>query len=178
MCHGLPITNENQGLFSLAFATDSNFVAEATTWAEWAAPHPGRGSFTYPHLVGGRKGRPVMTLTKTDLAKSLMGKIRLKKPRKEDQQLLFPELDYTVLTRRRATNLVDALFEIMKKLLERGEQVSISGFGKFQVKFKWARKGRNPQTGDPIILKSRRIVNFKYSPKLKEKLNQETGKRE
>jgi len=112
-----------------------------------------------------------MTLTKADLAKSLMGKIRLKKPRKENQQLLFPELDYTVLTRRRATNLVDAMFEIMKRMLEKGEQVRISGFGKFQVKFKWARKGRNPQTGDPIILKSRRVVAFHYSPKLKEKIN-------
>jgi integration host factor subunit alpha len=112
-----------------------------------------------------------MTLTKADMAKSLMEKIRLKKPRKEDQQLLFPELDYTVLTRRRATNLVDAMFEIMKRMLEKGEQVRISGFGKFQVKFKWARKGRNPQTGDPIILKSRRVVAFHYSPKLKEKIN-------
>jgi integration host factor subunit alpha len=119
-----------------------------------------------------------MTLTKADLVKSLMGKIRLDKPRKEDQQLLFPELDYALLTRRRATKLVDTLFEIMKKILERGEQVRISGFGKFQVKFKWARKGRNPQTGEPIILKSRRIASFQYSPKLKDKINQETGKRE
>ena len=112
-----------------------------------------------------------MTLTKADLAKSLMGRIRLKKPRKENQQLLFPELDYAVLTRRRATNLVDTTFEIIKRMLEKGEQVRISGFGKFQVKFKWARKGRNPQTGDPIILKSRRVVAFHYSPKLKEKIN-------
>jgi integration host factor subunit alpha len=119
-----------------------------------------------------------MTLTKADLAKNLMEKIRLKKPRKEEeQQLLFPELDYAGLTRKRATNLVDALFEIMKRVLEKGEQVGISGFGKFQVKFKWARKGRNPQTGDPIILKSRRIVSFRYSPQLKEKINRETGKR-
>ncbi len=119
-------------------------------------------------------GRRVMTLTKADLAKSLMGKIRLEKPRKENQQLLFPELDYAVLTRRRATKLVDTLFEIVKKLLEKGEQVRITGFGKFQVKFKWARKGRNPQTGLPIILKSRRIVSFQYSPKLKEKINAAT----
>ena len=113
-------------------------------------------------------------MTKADLAKSLMGKIRLEKPRKENQQLLFPELDYSVLTKRRATKLVDTLFEILKKLLERGEQVRISGFGKFQVKFKWARKGRNPQTGEQIILKSRRIVSFQYSPKLKEKINAAT----
>ena len=113
-----------------------------------------------------------MTLTKADLAKSLMEKIRLEKTRKEDQQILFPELEYTALTKKRATNLVDALFEIMKRMLEKGEQVGIAGFGKFQVKFKWARKGRNPQTGDPIILKSRRIVSFQYSPRLREKINQ------
>lgn len=117
-----------------------------------------------------------MALTKTELAKSLVGKIHLKKQKKERQQLLFPELDYAVLTRRRATKLVDTLFEIMKKILEKGEHVRISGFGKFQVKFKWARKGRNPQTGLPIILKSRRIVTFQYSPKLKEKMNPGTGK--
>jgi integration host factor subunit alpha len=112
-----------------------------------------------------------MTLTKADMAKSLMAKIRLKKPRKERQQLLFPELDYAVLTRKRATELVDAVFETMKIILEKGEHVRISGFGKFLVKFKWARKGRNPQTGEPIILKSRRIVSFQYSPKLKDKIN-------
>lgn len=118
-----------------------------------------------------------MTLTKAELSRSLMGKIRLKKPRKESQQLLFPELDYAVLTRKRATQLVDAVFEIMKKILEKGENVRISGFGKWQVKFKWARKGRNPQTGEPIILKSRRVVSFQYSPKLRDSINTETGGR-
>jgi integration host factor subunit alpha len=163
MCNGLPITNENQGLFSLTHLRIAGVIF---------IDGPLAGSIFL--LIG----RHAMTLTKADLAKSLMGKIRLDKPRKEDQQLLFPELDYAVLTRRRATNLVDTLFEIMKKILEKGEHVRISGFGKFQVKFKWARKGRNPQTGEPIILKSRRIASFQYSPKLKDKINQETGKRE
>jgi integration host factor subunit alpha len=67
--------------------------------------------------------------------------------------------------------LVNGLFEIIKETLENGENVLIAGFGKFQVRFKWARKGRNPQTGEQIILKSRRIVSFRCSPKLKEKIN-------
>lgn len=112
-----------------------------------------------------------MTLTKADIIESVMGKIRLKKRRKERQQFLFPELDYTVLKKKRAKELVDAMFEIMKKILEKGDHVRISGFGKFHVKFKWARKGRNPQTGESIILKSRRIVSFQYSPKLRDKIN-------
>ena len=176
MCHGLPITNENQGLFSLARLPRALARGASLTHLWMAGDIPTDSPLKDSVFL--LMGRRVMTLTKADLAKSLMEKIRLKKPRKEEQQLLFPELDYSALTRRRATNLVDALFEIMKKMLEKGEQVGISGFGKFQVKFKWARKGRNPQTGDSIILKSRRIVSFQYFPKLKAKINQETGKRE
>ena len=116
-----------------------------------------------------------MTLTKADMAKSVVENVHLKKPRKERQQLLFPELDYALLSRKRATKLVDSVFEIIKRILEKGENVRISGFGKFHVKFKWARKGRNPQTGEPIILKSRRIVTFQYSPKLREKINRGTA---
>ena len=111
-----------------------------------------------------------MALTKEDLAKSVMETVRLKKPKKDKQQLLFPEFGYTQMTKRRATQLVDATFEIIKKTLERGDQLLISGFGKFRVKFKWARKGRNPKTGERIVLESRRIVNFQCSPKLRDKL--------
>ena len=112
-----------------------------------------------------------MTLTKADIATSVLEQVRLKKRKKTRQQFLFPELDCTFLTRKRAAELVDALFEIIKKSLENGENVRISGFGKFQAKFKWARKGRNPQTGEQIILKSRQIVTFQCSSKLKEKIN-------
>jgi len=80
-------------------------------------------------------------------------------------------MDCLFLGRRRATAIVDTLFETVKGALARGEDVRISRFGKFQVKFKWARRGRNPQTGEMIILKSRRIVTFRPSPKLKEKMN-------
>jgi len=112
-----------------------------------------------------------MTVTKTDLVKSVMEKVRFKKLKRERQRYLFPEFDYDPLTKQRASRLVDATFEIMKKNLEKGTPVMIPGFGKFNVKFKWARKGRNPKTGEQIILDSRRIVTFQVSQKLKEKLN-------
>ncbi len=111
-----------------------------------------------------------MALTKEDLSKSVMETVLLKKPKKDKQQLLFPAFGYTQMTKKRATELVDAAFEIIKKALERGDQVLISGFGKFKVKFKWARKGRNPKTGERIVLDSRRIVNFQCSLKLRDKL--------
>jgi len=113
----------------------------------------------------------IMTLTKAEITKSLKEQIRLEKRKKGQQQPLFPELYYESITRKRATDIVEAMFEIIKKSLERGESVIMTGFGKFQVKFKWARKGRNPQTGEQIILKSRRIVTFKCSPKLRDKIN-------
>ena len=113
-----------------------------------------------------------MTLTKSKIIKDVMEKVQVKKEKREIQRVLFPELEYEDLTKKRATELVDTLLELIKANLERGETVLISGFGKFQMKFKWARKGRNPQTGDPIILKSRRIVTFQYAKKLRDKINQ------
>lgn len=113
-----------------------------------------------------------MALNKTDIARGVREKVHFKKQKRERQKSLFPELDYAVLSRKRATELVDTLFEIIKNTLEKGENVRISGFGSFQVKFKWARKGRNPQTGEKMILDSRRIITFHYSPKLKDKINQ------
>jgi len=73
--------------------------------------------------------------------------------------------------RKRAEEIVNSLFETMKKALARSEYVSISGFGKFQIKFKWARKGGNPRTGEMIILRSRRTVTFRVSQILREKMN-------
>ncbi len=114
-----------------------------------------------------------MALNKTDIVRGVREKVHLKKQKRERQKPLFPELDYVVLSRKRATELVDAMFEIIKNTLEKGENVRISGFGSFQVKFKWARKGRNPQTGEKMILNSRRIISFRYSPKLKQRINHE-----
>jgi len=112
-----------------------------------------------------------MALNKADITRTLMKRIRFKNPRKGRQQLLFPELDYTGLRKMRAARIVESVFEIMKQELEKGGDVRISGFGQFQTRFKWARKGRNPQTGKSIILKSRRIVFFKYASKLRERIN-------
>lgn len=112
-----------------------------------------------------------MTLTKSNLVKSVMENVHFKKEKLGIQRVLFPEFDYEVLTKKRATELLDALLDIIKANLEQGEKVLISGFGKFHVKFKWARKGRNPQTGESIILKSRRIVTFQCAQKLRDKIN-------
>ena len=112
-----------------------------------------------------------MTLTKSKIVKNVMENVRFKKEKREIQRVLFPELDYEIMTKKRATEILDALLEIIKANLEQGENVLISGFGKFQTKFKWARKGRNPQTGDPIILDSRRIVTFQCAKKLRDKIN-------
>ena len=112
-----------------------------------------------------------MTLTKSKLVNHLFENVHFKKEKREIQRTLFPEFDYEFMTKKRATEILDTLFEIIKANLEQGEKILISGFGKFQTKFKWARKGRNPQTGAPIILDSRRIVTFQCAKKLKDKLN-------
>jgi integration host factor subunit alpha len=114
-----------------------------------------------------------MTLTRSDIAKSVRERVLFKKKKRDRQQFLFPELNFDMLSKKRAKELVDATFELMKKKLENGEPILVSGFGKFQVKFKWARKGRNPKTGEQIIIKSHRVVSFHCSPKLKEKINRQ-----
>jgi integration host factor subunit alpha len=69
------------------------------------------------------------------------------------------------------TDIVEVLLEIVKRTLESGEDVMISGFGKFCVKEKNERRGRNPATGRAMKLKPRRVVTFKCSGKLREKIN-------
>ena len=73
--------------------------------------------------------------------------------------------------KKRAAELLETLLELMAKTLEKGEDVLISGFGKFCVKSKSARKGRNPATGEDLTLGSRRVVTFKCSPILRSKVN-------
>ena len=77
----------------------------------------------------------------------------------------------TDLMKSEAARTFESLLEILKQTLVSGEDVLISGFGKFCVKEKKERKGRNPATGNDMILESRRVVTFKWSGKLKEKLN-------
>jgi integration host factor subunit alpha len=66
---------------------------------------------------------------------------------------------------------VEALLETIKQTLESGENVMIPGFGKFAVKEKKQRKGRNPATGNDLMLDARRVVTFKCSGVLKKALN-------
>ena len=75
------------------------------------------------------------------------------------------------LPKSKSVKLVESLLETMKMKLEQGEDVLISRFGKFCVKNKKARRGRNPATGEDLILGSKRIVTFKCSPVLRDKVN-------
>jgi integration host factor subunit alpha len=74
-------------------------------------------------------------------------------------------------TKSNSIKLVEQLLEIIKSKLESGEDVLVSGFGKFCVKEKRERRGRNPATGGDLILRPRRVVTFKCSGRLREKVN-------
>ena len=94
-----------------------------------------------------------MTLTKAQLVESIHNKIGL--------------------TKNKSSEIVETCLEIIKSELESGKDVLISGFGKFCVKEKKERKGRNPATGDAMMLAHRKVVTFKCSGKLKDKINGE-----
>jgi integration host factor subunit alpha len=74
-------------------------------------------------------------------------------------------------SKKETTDLIETLLEIMKRTMESGEDVLISGFGKFCVKEKKKRRGRNPATGDDMMLSPRQVVTFKCSGKLRERIN-------
>ena len=92
-----------------------------------------------------------MILTKADVIESIYSEFGLPKNMCED--------------------LVENLLEIIKSTLESGEDVMISGFGKFCVKEKNERKGRNPATGEDLMLEPRRVVTFRCSGRLRDKIN-------
>jgi integration host factor subunit alpha len=94
-----------------------------------------------------------MTFTKLDLIESI-----------------YNQLD---LTKAKSAQAVESLLEIIKKTLENGEDVLIRGFGKFCVKEKEKRRGRNPHTGEDLMLAERRVVRFMCSPVLKCTVNRE-----
>lgn len=75
------------------------------------------------------------------------------------------------LTKMQARESVETILDIMKASLENGDDVLLTGFGKFNVKAKSARKGRNPKTGEPLLLKARKVITFKPSGILREKVN-------
>ncbi|MFO7646325.1 MAG: integration host factor subunit alpha [Desulfosarcina sp.] len=74
-------------------------------------------------------------------------------------------------TKKKSSETVESLLEIIKGCLERGEDVLVSGFGKFCVREKQRRRGRNPATGSELILRERRVVTFKCSGKLRHHIN-------
>jgi len=71
------------------------------------------------------------------------------------------------ISKKDSIDMVESVFSVLKTTLENGEDIKISGFGKFEVKTKHERKGRNPQTGESIIIDARRILSFKPSNILK-----------
>ena len=74
-------------------------------------------------------------------------------------------------TKKKSADVIESLLEIIKNTLTEGEDVLVSGFGKFCVKEKGSRRGRNPATGQDLRLRERRVVTFKCSGKLREKIN-------
>ncbi len=74
-------------------------------------------------------------------------------------------------TKKKSVDIIESLLEIIKGTLEKGDDVLISGFGKFCVKNKQQRRGRNPATGDELMLRARKVVTFKCSGKLRNKIN-------
>ena len=74
-------------------------------------------------------------------------------------------------TKKKSVDIIETLLEIIKSTLEKSDDVLISGFGKFCVKQKNQRRGRNPATGADLILQERKVVTFKCSGKLRKKID-------
>ncbi len=91
-----------------------------------------------------------MTLTKLEMIENLVEKL---------------DLDRTT-----AKEFVEQFFEEIKVSLEKGDEVKLSGFGNFQLREKNARPGRNPKTGEDVQVSARRVVVFKSSQKLKDRM--------
>lgn len=81
-------------------------------------------------------------------------------------------------SKKEAAEVVEAVFDEMKDVLSQGEKIKLSGFGNFVVRAKAARVGRNPQTGDEIMIAARRVLTFRPSQVLKEILNPGRGQSE
>ncbi|KAB0669001.1 integration host factor subunit alpha [Oryzomonas sagensis] len=90
-------------------------------------------------------------MTKADIAKRIQDKLRV--------------------TTKEALELFESVIELMKETLDSGETLKIAGFGSFVVKQKNPRRGRNPQTGESIMLNGRRVVTFKSSVLLRKAVN-------
>lgn len=113
-----------------------------------------------------------MTLKKADLIQSIIDNVHFKKKKRERQQYLFQEFNREPLSRKKASDILETLIEIIKSRLERGDDVGIPGFGKFRVRIKRARKGRKPKTGEILFIKSKRSVAFQCFKKLRKRVNE------
>jgi integration host factor subunit alpha len=80
------------------------------------------------------------------------------------------ELD---LPRKKSADVLETFLEIIKRSMETGDDILISGFGKFCVNEKRARRGRNPATGNDMMLEKRKVITFKCSQVLRKRMNQE-----
>ncbi len=98
-----------------------------------------------------------MTLTKAEMAERLFAEVGLNK--------------------REAKEFVDAFFETIRKALEEGEQIKLSGFGNFELRSKNQRPGRNPKTGEEIPISARRVVTFRAGQRLKQRVEAYAGPR-
>jgi len=90
------------------------------------------------------------------------------------KDVLIKDVAKIGFTKKESFQMVEALFQTIKASLQRGEDVLISGYGKFCVKDKRDRRGRNPQTGEDLTLGARRVVTFKCSGSLRERVNRES----
>jgi len=78
----------------------------------------------------------------------------------------------TNMHRRESADVLETVFALMKDTLVAGDKIKIAGFGNFEVKSKAARKGRNPISGESIIIEARKVLSFKPSIVLKKSINQ------
>jgi len=79
--------------------------------------------------------------------------------------------DQIGFTKNHSFEIVEILLEIIKKTFESGDDVMISNFGKFCVKEKRERRGRNPATGEDMMMNPRKVLTFRCSGRLKKKIN-------
>ena len=86
-------------------------------------------------------------------------------------QIIDSIQNQTGFPKNKSSEIVETLLEIIKNVLASGEDVLISSFGKFCVREKRERKGRNPATGNAMMLRSRKVVTFNCSGKLRNKIN-------
>ena len=80
-----------------------------------------------------------------------------------------------IFTKPQCANILESALDIIKDELVSGRDVKISGFGKWSIREKKARRGRNPQTGKNIVIKARKVVTFRHSSVLARRLNLEKG---